>query len=182
MAWRKNNILGSRGDTLVEVLLATVVISITLSGAFTLSNKASSLNQQSYDRTRASSLAQKQAELARSARDTYDENGPSSQNWARIKSISQATSSHRALGAQCDTLSSLQSSRGSSNVYYIDDNNAFVNSVAEGTDTIFTVWSESVRGLSDGYYDIYTYVCWDGVGTQHAQKLVVVLRLEENDD
>jgi type II secretory pathway pseudopilin PulG len=167
-----------RGDTLVEVLLATVVISAVLAGAYTLSNKASSINQSSYDRTRAAALAQKQAELIRAARDSYTPSGGAAQLWNSVKAKDRGASVPD-LGTQCDDLSTLFSQRGTANVFFINDANSFVNNPIPVQDTLFTVWNEVQSGPNDEYWDIHTFVCWPGVGQNQAQKMKLVLRLEE---
>ncbi len=168
---------------MVEVLLATVVISIVLSGAYTLSNRASSINQASYDRSRASSYAQQQAELVRAARDTYDING-GTQSWDRITdpSMVQSAAAHQPLDTDCNDLSSLQTNRGTSSVFHIDDNNNFNSTIQQNVDGLFSVWGEVVQGPGGDFYDIHVYVCWEGVGRDDGQKLLLVLRLEEKND
>lgn len=55
--------INQRGDTLVEVLLATAVLSIVLAGAFSLSTRALRLNQTATERTEVVNKMREQTEM-----------------------------------------------------------------------------------------------------------------------
>lgn len=61
--------LGKKGDTLVEVLLATVILSLVMAGAFTISNRATQIGQNSLERSQVSNNIQEQIEIIRAMRD-----------------------------------------------------------------------------------------------------------------
>lgn len=68
--------MSERGDTLVEVLLATVVLSIVLAGSFSLSTRALRLNQTATERTDVVNKMREQTEmlqLIHNNRETYSE-------------------------------------------------------------------------------------------------------------
>lgn len=58
-----------RGDTLIEVIIATVIIGTILLSAYTLSTKAFQVGQSAKERTQAAQLMQRQAEGIRALRD-----------------------------------------------------------------------------------------------------------------
>lgn len=170
-----------RGDTLVEVLLATVVLSIVMAGAYTLSNRASNINQQSFDRSRASSIIQQQAELVRSLRDDFNSAlPPGTQEWEVVRGYAQANGTLAALGTDCNDFGTLKSNRGSANVFYIDSSGAAVNDI-QTVDTYYRLWVEVEDGNSPDFYDFHVFACWEAAGVTQIQKTKVVLRLEEID-
>lgn len=170
--------LNQKGDTLVEVLLGTVVLSIVLAGAYTLSNRATTINLASYDRSRASALAQRQAELIRSARDNYDVTlSSTTQTWDEVKAKDQ--DNIEPLGDDCNDFSTLSENRN--NEFYIDENLEITSQIAE-EESYYRVWSEVIVGPDNRYVDAHVFVCWEGIGRDDAQKLSLVLRLEDNND
>jgi prepilin-type N-terminal cleavage/methylation domain-containing protein len=58
------------GDTLVEVVIATIIIGVILASAYSLSTKAFQLGQSGKERSQAAQLMQEQAEALRSQRDS----------------------------------------------------------------------------------------------------------------
>ncbi len=72
--------LSQRGDTLIEVTIATIIIGIILSSAYVLGNKAFQLGQLSKERSQAAQIMQSQAEGLRSLRDF----GP---DWATFQAL-----------------------------------------------------------------------------------------------
>ena len=169
------------GDTLIEVLLATVILSIIMVGAYTLSNRASNINQQSYDRSRASSVVQQQAELVRSVRDSYVASlPPGTQEWDQVKTYAQSRGSLSDLGTDCNDFSTLSANRGAANVFHLDSAGSVVNSIAT-VDSFYRVWVEAEVGSTPDLYDFHVFACWEAAGVSQIQKTKVVLRLEEND-
>ncbi|MBI3983801.1 prepilin-type N-terminal cleavage/methylation domain-containing protein [Candidatus Microgenomates bacterium] len=67
-----------RGDTLIEVIIATVIIGMILFTAYTLGSKAFQLGQLAKERNQASQIIQGQAEALRALRDK-------SVNWDSFK-------------------------------------------------------------------------------------------------
>lgn len=58
------------GDTLIEVVIATVIIGVILFSAYNLSTKAFQLGQSAKERSQATQVLQEQAEALRSLRDS----------------------------------------------------------------------------------------------------------------
>ena len=159
------------GDTLVEVLLATVILSIVLSGAYTLSNRATRINQQAFERTQITNLLQQQAELARSARDSYNPQSPATQPWDGI--VGRAQGNVADLGTACNDLSTLSRS----GAFHIEPN----LSTSNGIDVInlFRVWTEVERGTDSEYWDVHVYGCWEAVGNVPNNFTSLVIRLAD---
>lgn len=165
--------LTQSGDTLVEVLLATVILSAVLAASYTLSNRASKLNQQAFERTQVSNLMQQQAELARAARDLPPVSGRTeSAEWAAIEA--QAQSSVPVLGTDCDNLSGLSGAR--TNGFHID-NDLSVDTSIDLVDGLFRIWAEVEQGVDDKFWDVHVFACWEGLGVEAVQKSSIVLRL-----
>lgn len=159
-----------RGDTIIEVLLATVVISIVIAGAYTLTNRATRINQSAIERTAASNIMREQIELIRGARTA----GPESEVWIAASDL--AVSSAPDYG---DCVAP-------SNAFYIDpnlnsfDNDAFVIPYNNTTnyDGLFRVWAEGYEP-SDGFIDFHVRVCWQGIGGEGEQRASLVMRIAE---
>lgn len=66
---KKFKILDQRGDTIVEVLIAVVVISSMLVGTFAIANKSSSQIRSSQERTEATKLTTSVIEILKGAKD-----------------------------------------------------------------------------------------------------------------
>jgi Tfp pilus assembly protein PilV len=171
------------GDTLVEVLLATVVLSIVLSSAYTLSNRATRINQQAFERTQISNLLQQQAEIVRAARDNYlpsNPGAPQSQNWAAIEALAQPTVDDNIVD-ECSDLSTLGSQARISNAFYGTVSGSTVNiaSGGVGVSGIYRIWSEIENGGFGEYWDVHVFGCWEGLGTTTNNISSIVLRLED---
>lgn len=78
--------LNNQGDTLIEVIIATVIIGMVLFSAFTLSNEAYKLGQSAKERSQATQLIQEQAEGLRALRD-------SATSWSNFRGQIQAAGS-----------------------------------------------------------------------------------------
>ena len=61
---RKTILRSDRGDTIVEVLLALVVMGVVLAGSYNLANRSLIVNQNAAERTEAVNLLREQLELA----------------------------------------------------------------------------------------------------------------------
>lgn len=162
-----------KGDTLVEVMLAAAVLSLVLAGAFSISNKATRINQNANERTQVSNLIQRQAELIRASF-----KNDSSAFWADISGY--YTSENTGF---CDL--STGKNIPEDKAFYFDDSlstNTIPNAPSladDGSDDHFYVWVEAVDdGASPTRYaDFYIYACWDGVGGEGIQRTGLVTRL-----
>ena len=168
------------GDTLVEVLLATVLLSVVLASAFTLSNRATRINQQAFERTQVSNLAQQQAELVRSARDSFranDPGGADSKAWSDI--VSRAQPVVPPLGADCDNVATqalLVSARQSE--FYLDGNRDVTDGISL-VNNLYNVWTEVERGTDSEFWDVHVFGCWEAAGSNPTNVTSVIIRLED---
>jgi prepilin-type N-terminal cleavage/methylation domain-containing protein len=174
--------LKQRGDTLVEVLLSTVVLSIVLAGAYTLSNRATRINQQAYERTKVSNLIQEQAEFLRALRDSDTGNDPSSV-WQTV------LSNHTNISAASTTCKTVPSSGigglATGSMFYLESNGS--NIVIRDTPTKyklaggkFYIWVQGVSsGASSSFADFVINACWEGLSTAENQQSGLVIRLEK---
>ena len=165
---------GEAGDTLVEVLLATVLLSVVLAGAYTLSNRASRINQQAFERTQISNFMQEQVELARAARDSYNAHNPATQPWNNI--ISRAQNNVPDLGTGCNDLSTVAATR--SNEFHINQDQTVTNGI-EIINGLSIGYTEVERGTDSDYWDIHVFGCWEAYGPNPTNITSVVLRLAD---
>jgi len=167
--------LGIRGDTMVEVLLASVILSIVLAGAYGLSSRATRLNQSSYERTKASNLIQEQIEYLRAAQ---NEDGNA---WRDI--------TNPALGVEAywecrDTSTEVYPENQDYEFFLSGDGDDVIleNTNPQGenykTDGLFYTWIAKQNDGSSGYIDFYIYTCWEGLGGIGDQATGTVMRLE----
>ena len=167
-------IRNNRGDTIVEVLLATVILSIVLAGAFTLSSRATRLNQEAFERTQVSNLLQEQAEYLRAARDA------DTGTWNTI--LTTYTPSGSLPSPQCKDPTTNIAAIGSiitASAFYLEESGGSItlNSSAPLVDGNFNVWIEGVdAGVS--HVDFSINACWEGIGSSPNQQSGIVLRLE----
>jgi prepilin-type N-terminal cleavage/methylation domain-containing protein len=169
------------GDTLVEVLLATAILSMVLAGAFTISNRATRINQSAEERTQVSNLMQREVELLKAKHASNPDSlwneldDTSVEPWfagttERSTSFCGDTGASPSAGSfvvNTDlTLKKLDPASRSG--YYTD---------YDDTD-FFNVWIEAVdNGPASSYADFFVYACWDGVGGEGYQQSGLVVRL-----
>ena len=170
-----------RGDTIVEVLLATVLLSVVLAGAYTLSNRATNINQTAFERTQATNHMQSQAELIRASRDAFDPveipvTGTQSESWSDITGQGQAAVA--PLGSDCEDVADLATNR--INPFYVSANTArTVTPGVQQIDDIYYVWSEIEEGPMTEYWDVHVYACWEALGNDPANRSALTIRLED---
>jgi len=187
-----------RGDTLVEVLLATVILSIVLAGAFSLSNQAIQTGQGSLERTEAVNIVREYAESFRfihgsetdgyqaawdavlagasSNRPTYTDDkycdtsiaNPKYLNFAELGS-SPVSAGNLVKGFNLPTTGGRLDYSGAT------DNNS---------DDLFAVWFEVYDSdpINAGTVDIHIRACWDTLGGDSVDRAGAVVRLTETRD
>lgn len=180
--------LKQRGDTIVEVLLATVILSVVLAGAFTLSNRATRINQQAFERTQVTNLMQRQAELVRAARDSYLPSRPSdpfSVMWEEISTTYAQASGGISTLTECDDLTTLAASGRLSDAFHIVEDNSVaetnlrVDSGIVPGQGLYNIWTEIERGSGGDFWNVHVYGCWEAVGSSPTNVSSIVLRLED---
>lgn len=163
------------GDTLVEVMLATAILSLVLAGAFTISNRATRINQTANERTQVSNLMQREAELIRASRDN-----DKATHWAGVDARSNVSEN----SAFCEGTGSNESTAA----FYMEDDLTITDIQNdpsgkmidyEPTD-LFDIWVEAVDGPGPVvvYTDFFVYGCWEGIGGEGLQRSGLVMRLE----
>lgn len=166
----------NRGDTLVEVLLATVVLSIVLAGAYNLSARATRLNQQAFERTQVSNLLQGQSELLRAARDSQNTNPTL---WGQILSRSNAP----GLPVDCKSIDLTNLVTLKPSAFYMQiDSSSNINLIDDPTlvGDFYWIWVEGQEaGGTDGYVDFSINACWERQGGGEQQQSGIFVRLEK---
>lgn len=181
-----------RGDTIIEVMLAFVVFSMVIVGAFSLMNRGVAIAQRSLEMTQVRQQIDSQILLVKYAQ-------KNATLWTNVKS--QVTTAGSVV-----TLSSMQA--GCPSVESLSAKNAFfMNRTASGValtavsgssfsaaDTysrvdyatmggkaggIFTqvVLAENASGSTNKAYDIYVNACWESIGTNVPMTTGTVVRL-----
>lgn len=165
--------MNQRGDTLVEVLLATVVISVVIAGAYTLTNRATRLNQLSFERTTAVNQMREQIEYIRGMQ-------IGARNDAGWASLTSYFSSTNPVYDNC-----IPTATGKP--FYADptqpyDTSAAVNTYSAGNDAypdFYDVWVEAYKPSGQNYIDFHVRACWQGAGGSGEQRAALVLRMAE---
>lgn len=157
-----------RGDTIVEVLLATVVISIVIAGAYTLTNRATRANQEAIERTTATNLVREQVEFIRGLH-TYGRSGTA---WQEIEN--DYASSGTPNYDNCAPTSGI-GAFSIDNTKDYDDPDTIID-FAQDPAELINVWAEAYSPTGD-YIDIHVRACWLGLGNQGMQRSVSIIRL-----
>ncbi|MDX1765795.1 MAG: prepilin-type N-terminal cleavage/methylation domain-containing protein [Candidatus Saccharimonadales bacterium] len=172
------------GDTLVEVLVATVVLTIILAAAYTIANRSTRINQASIERTEVANQLAEQAELLRAIRTNYDPNDPDD-HWKKVRAdyspdVSIGDHDCQAPGGSPFYLDPFSDPIGKPEPY------SFVGGVSnDAYGDIFRVWIVSEGSPNDisntkTIDDQRTYHirgCWEGIGGLNIQRAEVLLRL-----
>ena len=113
----------NRGDTIVEVLFAMVVIGVSLAAAFGIANRSIQISRSSQERTEAQKIAESQIELIKAAISTEDTGGgnansiknritnPSADNFCLYRGQDNQVSidNSRSDNTNCDNITQLDS-------------------------------------------------------------------------
>lgn len=166
------------GDTLVEVLLATVILSTVVASAYTLANRATRVNLASYEKTKMSSALQEQAELLRTVRDA------GGTTWDEIWDTATTSTSD---GTDCKTVTDFDAFPTETNYFILTIPNAATGEIVRelGTgvpsnNTFARVWIQPVRPSSvTDYTDFGIYGCWPAQGGDVNNFSGLVLRLRK---
>ncbi len=158
------------GDTIVEVILASAVLSVVLAGAFTITNKATRLSQAANERTIVSNLIQREAELL-----NFKHSQEGDLIWSQITTTDENLTF-------CDGGPQLKNG-----AFYTNQDDLSIVPVSmitaskvsdyDQTD-FFNVWVEAVDDISGTQYtDFFIYACWEGIGGEGLQRSGAVVRL-----
>lgn len=161
-----------RGDTLVEVLLATVILSVVLSSAYALANRATRFNQAGYERTEVANIIQAQGEYLRAVR-SYDK-----PRWNNIWSRVQTADS----GFNCASVANFGSFPSPTGAFHLVTSGSGAGTVIEPQDGVlvqgnYRVWVRA-KQVAPGVADFSVNACWDGLGSDANNFAGIVLRLQ----
>ncbi len=169
--------LNELGDTIVEVLLATAVLSVVMAGAFTLTNRATRLIQSADERTQVSNLMQAQVELIRAKHSVSQDafwrelasgniTSYESTNFCELRPNPSAA----AFAVRVDDEGGLLFER----VVTEDTTHEITNDSEE----LYNIWVEAVNGGAPiSYTNFFVYSCWEGIGGEGLQRSGLILRL-----
>ncbi len=184
----KVKFLNQAGDTIVEVMLATAILSTVMAGAFTLTNHATRLSQTANERTEVSNLVQREAELIRAR---YSQGAANF--WANFGTTADKinyASGEKNVFCNSDSTPNVASG-DQAKAFFMDDSLDLVKSydvpgfpgVFSDAETggFYSVWVEAVnRGApTTTHTDFYIYACWDGIGGEGVQSSGLVMRLSK---
>ncbi|HVI69618.1 MAG TPA: prepilin-type N-terminal cleavage/methylation domain-containing protein [Magnetospirillaceae bacterium] len=167
-----------RGDTLVEVLMSLMVLSIVIVGAVTLMARGMQSAQIALEHSETRQAVNSQIELLKYLRDQYSVNNTSANaaTWASIISTSNANSTDY-------TGCSVTASK-SGTAFYLDRSSGTVQRTifdsSQKPPTFATagkgLWIEadpSNAGISPAYVDFVLRACWMGSGSLGGQQQTV---------
>lgn len=172
-----------RGDTLVEVLMAIMVLSIIIVGSISLMARGLQIAQNALEHSETRQGVNSQLDMLRFLRDQYSTNATSA-DAATWKSI--ITSSN---GAQTDYSSGCNvTTAKNGTAFYLDKSSGSVQKVAfDATQLPATfatpgkgMWVEaapSAAGMSPAYVDFVVRACWSPLGSGPMQQTVTAERL-----
>ncbi len=173
-----------RGDTLVEVLMSTVILSLVIVGAITVMARGLKAAQLSVEHTQVRFQINAQLQILRYLRDGYvtDASSNAGQTWSTLFTAPQGYAS-AAASTYNDTCSVTSSKTG----FYLTQSggNVAINQFNPGNKPASYalpgqgLWIEMTRssGISPAYVDILLRGCWSGIGDSTDQSAVTAVRL-----
>ena len=171
----------NRGDTLVEVLMAVVIISVVIVGAITMMNRGLAAGQVALEHSQVRLAINSQIEMLQFARNEYIRNtsSPSAVQW---KAIVTASDQQPVNYDQTCNVS------GTKTGFYLTKSgtqvtrNTYTPNIPGNIPTAGTgIWIESVlspNGLAQAYVDFIIRACWQASGNAaNQQRSVTAVRL-----
>jgi prepilin-type N-terminal cleavage/methylation domain-containing protein len=168
------------GDTLVEVLMAIVIISVIIVGAITMMNRGLTAAQIAMEHSQVRLSVNGQIEMLRYARDRYVENDnePSANQWEAVIAATNQQAVNYDSG--CAITSGKQAFYMTKSGSQVTRNNYTVSSPATVAVPGTGLWVESVAsaaGITPAYVDFVVRACWQGLGSTGQQRTVTAVRL-----
>ncbi len=172
-----------RGDTLVEVLMAIVILGMVIVGAITMMARGLSAAQVAVEHTQVRLHINAQAELIRFLRDGYlqDPQSAAGQEWLRMFNANYANTTLSASGGTCAV------SAGKTPFYLVQSGSTvtitnFDSALAPATSATpgAGLWMEATRSsstITPAYVDLQFRACWQGSGSAAQQQTITVVRL-----
>jgi prepilin-type N-terminal cleavage/methylation domain-containing protein len=168
------------GDTLVEVLMAIVIISVIIVGAITVMNRGLTAAQIALEHSQVRLSVNGQIEMLRYARDEYvqSKNGPSASQWSAV--IAATNQQPVNYDSGCGITSGKQAFFMTKGAAQVNRNNYTVATPATVATPGTGLWVESVAsaaGIVPAYVDFVVRACWSGLGSTSQQRTVTAVRL-----
>lgn len=173
-----------RGDTLVEVLMAIVILSIVIVGGITIMTRGLGASQIAVEHTQVRLQMSGQTELLRYLRDSYlrDKGSVGGQAWTNILTNFATTAPSTYDSTVCAV-----SLAKNGKAFYIDQNGAGDPVVKSYTPTVPAtsavpgqgLWVEATNStnVSPAYVDFQLRACWSGPGNTSDQQTITSMRL-----
>lgn len=178
------NSVHDRGDTLVEVLMAIVILSIVIVGSITIMTRGLRSAQIALEHTQVRLQMSGQTELLHYLRDSYlkDKGSVGGLAWADVVNNFATTTPSTYNSTVCAV-----SLTKNGNAFYIDRNGAGDPVVKNYTATIPAsgavpgqgLWIEATNStvISPAYVDFQLRACWTGPGNSGNQQTITSVRL-----
>ncbi len=181
MAHKSNS---QRGDTLVEVLMAVVILSVVIVGAITMMSRGLGAAQVAVEHTQVRLHINAQTEILRFLRDGYlqDPLSPAGQEWLRMFSGGYVNTTASTFGGTCGVSAGKnafylqQSGPAGAQITNFDSSAQPATSATPGAG----LWVEATRsasGITPAYVDFQLRACWKASGGAADQQTVTVVRL-----
>ncbi len=171
------------GDTLVEVLMSLVVLSVIIVGAVTLMNRGLQSAQLALEHSETRQAVNRQIEFLKYLRDQYTVNstGADGLTWASIISSSNAspTDYNGCSVTAAKTGTAFYLDRPATPIIKVAFDPSLQPSTFYAT-AGYGMWIEATpsTGVSPAYVDFVLRACWEGSGTLGGQqKTVTAVRL-----
>lgn len=172
---------GHRGDTLVEVIFATAVLSFVLVGALTIMSRGVATAQAAVEVTFVRQAMDAQAELLRYTRD-----GAINQVSPALENLWQRTTNTSNTNPQATRFGECQPAAGSRS-FFIDVGGSGLrrnNYDRKNLPSTFAtagsgLWVEAVKASTDNYIDFHIRACWDSPSGNVKQTLGTIVRLTD---
>lgn len=166
------------GDTLVEVLLATVIMSVVISSAYALANRSTRFNQAAFERSEVTNMLQQQAEYLRAVRSSDKE------AWDDVWSRT-VTSGPTYTQTQCASETNF-AGINPSNAFYMTETGSSPVEIQSQTGVLrpankpnYTIWIRAkLISPTIDVADFTIHGCWPGLGSDANNYSALVLRLE----
>lgn len=174
-----------RGDTLIEVLMSIVILSIVIVGAITVMSRGLRASQLAVEHTQVRFQINAQLEMLKYLRDGYisDPTSTAGQTWLALFSGSPLYAN--TIASNYSETSCVVTSNKDG--FYLTQTGGVVNvnqynsSLAPATYAMpgQGMWIEMTRstGISPAYVDILIRGCWAGIGDSAQQRSVTAMRL-----
>jgi Tfp pilus assembly protein PilV len=171
-----------RGDTLVEVLMSIMVLSIIIVGSISLMARGLQVAQSALEHSETRQGVNAQLDMLRYLRDQYSTNSTSA-DAATWQSIISSSNNNQTDYSGCSVTTAKTGT-----AFYLDKSSGTVQktsyNIALQPTTFATpgrgMWIEaapSAAGVSPAYVDFVVRACWSAVGTGATQQTVTAERL-----